>query len=761
MSKKLFLTHFLAFHIFTFSLAAKQFFIGGHDPTHWAGITMSTSDRQGFGIFLGIEKEGKQVAGYDIFFLIKQVGPNSGDGRYARLVIDTSLPFQKKDKTPILPKHIPSDTLTWEWSRMGENGIVGRILVEADVTIHLRFYAPWDYNSRYEYKDGRIHGVDGSAHFCFISQPGGLPTGHGPEMSLSYRIKRGHSISFGCRITSGKMTPPILPENLSGILTRNRERYQNDRVRVIGSNASLAASIVNNINWMVCLQPEIPALYTPAGRRWIFPGPKGGRDHWTIFEWDAFFNALELGVESWSLAKSTIRAVLNTQYTNGNIPNWRSRWAGTTDRSQPPVGSFVTLKLYQRFRDHGFLLRSYPKLKKFNRFWTATISTGLQRRDGNGNGLLEWGSDTDRLASWMPEWERGVDGRTRAAWESGQDDLPNYDGIPFNPRSGTLELDCVDLNSLYALDCECLSIIAGILGYRKDQTQFINRYKEIKSRMNHLMWDDQTGVYKDRHWDGRLSNKLAATNFFPLIAGIPDGNRASRMLKLLRRPDLFWGEYMVPTINKADPAYSDQQYWRGTIWPPTNYLLYRGLIRYKFYNAAAKLAGKSTALFLHSWDTYQLCRENYDSRTGVGGGRRYQSWGPLFALIGLEEFIDWDIRGGLKMGSAVYAGNSTLENIRDWQNTYQIRLSKKGFQGIINQKVKFSASSPVVLDNIEVSGSRCSMDIFNPRTTVLCIDGLEGERFQVQLDGISTKTEVLRLNLAPGNHHVRIDRDND
>jgi neutral trehalase len=748
----------LAALLLPLSQNARQLFIGAYDPAHWTGLTLTSSDKRGFGFYLEIEKEGKRVSGYDIFYLIKKVGPNSGDGRYARLVIDTSLPFQKKDRTPIRPKSLPSDSLTWEWSRYENYRVCGRISLDADVTVRIHFYSPWDYLGDYHHEQNHIHGISGGEHFYFASNPAGIANRMDSGMSLSYRIKRGESILFGCRVAPEENSREIMPDNVAELLEDNQRSYQNHRVRISGRDASLVDSITNNINWMVSLRPEIPALYTPAGRRWIFPSPKGGRDHWTIFEWDAFFNALELSVESFALAKKTVRAVLDTQYPNGNIPNWRSRWAGTTDRSQPPVGSYVVLRLYQRFRDMEFLRHAYPKLKKFNRFWTAPVRSAQPRRDGNKNGLLEWGSDTERLADWMPEWERGVDGRTRAAWESGQDDLPNYDDIPFNKNTNTLELDCVDLNSLYALDCECLATMAEILGYRTDQRQFMRSHREIKERMNKFMWDDRVGIYKDRHWDGRLSDKLAAANFFPMIAGIPDKTRATRMRRLLKQPDLFWGKYMVATINKADPAYGDQQYWRGTIWPPTNYLVYRGLSRYGFYTTAAHLARKSTALFLNSWNTHQLCRENYDSRTGVGGGRRYQSWGPLFALIGLEEYIDWKKDGGIRMGSAIFEGKSILENIKDWRNTYQITLSEDGFRGVINGKITMSAPSPLVIDDLEISDSTCRMQVFSTEATRLSITGWEARVFRIQSNSRSTLSEELNLVLSPGKHVFLIEK---
>ena len=112
------------------------------------------------------------------------------------------------------------------------------------------------------------------------------------------------------------------------------------------------------------------------------------------------------------------------------------------------------------------------------------------------------------------------------------------------------------------------------------------------------------------------------------------------MLECLLDDNLFWGEWVVPTISREDRAFQDQQYWGGTIWPPMNYLICQGLRRYRFDDAAGRLASRSVDLFLKNWREFGTARENYDARSGAGGGQRHQSWGRLLALLGIEELID-------------------------------------------------------------------------------------------------------------------------
>ena len=50
--------------------------------------------------------------------------------------------------------------------------------------------------------------------------------------------------------------------------------------------------------------------------------------------------------------------------------------------------------------------------------------------------------------------------------------------------------------------------------------------------------------------------------------------------KHLKNPDEFWGKWVIPSIAFNDPAFKDQDYWRGRIWGPMNYLVYLGLQNY-------------------------------------------------------------------------------------------------------------------------------------------------------------------------------------
>jgi len=738
------------------SFLYSKIFIGAYDPQHWAGLVFYTFDKEGFGIYLEIEKNGERVSGYDIYYLIKKVGFNTGDGNFAELEIDTSLPFKKKSDTPIRDKSISTPYLNFKWSKINDDELIAQIHVKDNLNLFINFYSPFQTNSIYDKFDDFILGRTDNYNFYFKSKPVGRIVDTSGNFRIKYSIKKEGVIEFRVKITKDYLDKFNIKYNISSVLKNRKINYDKNRVKVNGNYKGLVESITNNINWMVGLQPEVPRLYTPAGRRWIFPSPDNKKSFWTIFEWDAFFNALELSVQNYELALDTIKSVLNTQYKFGNIPNWRNRYAGSSDRAQPPVSSFVVLKLYQMFKDKKLLEYAYPYLKKFNLYWTDKVETGFSRRDGNDDGLLEWGSDEINVNKWVPKWEKGADGRTRAAWESGQDDLPNFDDVKYNKSKWTLEMNCVDLNSLFALDNECLSIIASILGYEEDVKIFTERYLRIKFLMNEKMWDDEVGIYKDLYWNGKLSKRIAASNFYPLIAGIPDKKRANRMIEILKDSKFFWGKYVIPTISKNDKAYKDQQYWRGTIWPPTNYLVYEGVLRYEYYDLSNEIANKSLNLFLKGWNKYQLCRENYNSITGEGSAMRYQSWGPLFALIGLEEYVNIDHLGSVKIGGFFNSKYSVLKNYDLFSNKYEIGVGKNLTKISINGIVYLYANGPIIIKDFNFLKNEFNAIIISKRETEVNVPYLKSKKYRIRINNKKYTGQNPQFIVKSGEFKIKI-----
>jgi len=632
----------------------------------------------------------------DWYWMVSRVGPHAPDGSYARMEFDLAA-------EPSPASRPAKSTLVLEWSRR-EDAVALRAVAGAPGRLDLVGDAPWGWEARWEeVREGwrsELGGVEIAAAF-------GPPVedrvatvvawGRREAPLRSAAAANPHRLASAAddaRLGAENAALPRALRLLPGLdrwIDDARADWDRRRPRSSGAAEGLVEAVTDNLMWTVLLQPETGRLYAPAGRRWIFPKPgdgargdgtrDGGRDggaggngardggargdgasegrpapdDWTIFGWDSFFNALELATVSSRLAWDALLAGLDSRYPNGNVPNWRSRRSGTPDRSQPPVGSFAALKLHLTCPDVDALAAAWLGLLAWSDWWTADKG-GRPRREGLTPGLLAWGSDTALVPGreQVPEWEVGASGHQRAAWESGQDDLPLWEEAQWDPEREILAMSAVDLCSYRALDLECLARIARILGDPAAARELEAERRHLVATMNRVLWSETSGLFLDELPTGH-SPRVAASNFLPLIAGVPSARQARRLVGVLRDPGRFRGDWVLPTISRDDPAFDDQQYWRGSIWPPMNYLVLQGLRRYGFDELASELAWRSALMFLADRRRTGFCRENFDARSGRGRGHRFQSWGPLFALGAIEEFVHACPWRGLRIGSRLPA----------------------------------------------------------------------------------------------------------
>jgi glycogen debranching enzyme len=196
------------------------------------------------------------------------------------------------------------------------------------------------------------------------------------------------------------------------------------------------------------------------------------------------------------------------------------------------------------------------------------------------------------------------------------------------------------------MDCEALAELADIIG-RPESAELRGRAEHSKNGLENL-WDEEFGMYLNKRTDtGEFCRRISPTNFYALFSDKVSGGRAERIIKEhFFNEREFYGEYMMPSIAKNDSAYADQEYWRGRIWAPMNFLAYIALRKHKLSDACRVLAEKSKNLLLLEWSMNGHVHENYNADTGmgcdVGSSNSFYHWGALLSLIAMmdEGYID-------------------------------------------------------------------------------------------------------------------------
>jgi len=223
-----------------------------------------------------------------------------------------------------------------------------------------------------------------------------------------------------------------------------------------------------------------------------------------------------------------------------------------------------------------------------------------------------------------------------------------------------------------------MSTLADTLGETADAAWLRSEAARVAAVMTEKLFDAQEGIFMNRFWSGGFSRVKAMTIFFPLMAGVADEAVKSKLKALLLDPEHFWGDNLVPTVSRNDPAYCDGidhtgNYWRGNCWPPSTYMVWLSVKEAGWDDVAAMFAQKVNKQFMEYWRKHGHAYENYPARGKVNhvtpyppiwGGREVRYvWSAMMPLCALEEIVGPEaVLPGLRFG------NPFLPKQSEWRN---------------------------------------------------------------------------------------------
>ncbi len=459
-------------------------------------------------------------------------------------------------------------------------------------------------------------------YFCLDSR-----NTRGPLVAMRYHLEEMPRFSFAVTIGNERA---LARAALTSGLTSPVQQTADEPAQRGMFDAALDA-VRDVVAWNTVWDPDNRRSYTSLSRNWVAQKFGG----WGIWLDDLFYHGLMAGLFDAGVAHENLQAVLAGATPQGNLPcllTGRDSWV---DRSQPPIGAFIVWMLYLRTGNRELLTLSYETLRRNHEWWWQT-------RDGNGDGLVEYG--TSPVGSGL---YRGT--KLAAKDESSMDNSPTHDEATLDTASWTLDCADVGLNSLLALDGEMLALIARRLDHGSEAARLERRADQLKDRIRTRLWDKKRQVFANRLWSGAFVRSLAPTSFYPLLAGAANAEQTDAMIKLLDDPAKFGGEWLLPSVTRDDPAFADNVYWRGRIWPPLNFLVWHALRRTGRHDEAHRLAESGYRLFMRAW-TQRCCPENYDADSGEALDQpdtdSFYGWGALLPYLAVAELIDVNPWGG-------------------------------------------------------------------------------------------------------------------
>ena len=273
-------------------------------------------------------------------------------------------------------------------------------------------------------------------------------------------------------------------------------------------------------------------------------------------------------------------------------------WLKYPAYSQIPILAWGMERAYQRNDDKELLHQGLAPLERFHEWY-------WRERDVTQVGLIAVGSYSGVIQHARFEtfdYECNLDSLRLTAH-------PTRQGAGEGAWYG--DISAAGNTAYLIMGEQSLQRLAEIAG---DQAMANRRRKRIEkaiAAMRQHMWDEEAGTFLSVKRDSLEKIPVATIgSWMALMAGVPTEAMARRMAEALRTE--HWTTPLpVPTVDRKDPRWKSDAYWRGDVWPAPNYQIATGLARYGHKVLAAEIADKTVANALKNGVS-----EHYDAMTG-------------------------------------------------------------------------------------------------------------------------------------------------
>jgi len=384
------------------------------------------------------------------------------------------------------------------------------------------------------------------------------------------------------------------------------------------------------------------------------------------------------------------------------------------DQLESVFASFFLVYSNRNFPAYQNLDYFYKRQEKngaIRRQYNLTDNTVVMQKDnpeGIALPLFAWAefnlyhksANKRRIKEVMPVLQKHMTWiETNFKRENGLYAAPVQAGGMFNsPRDKTCYP--VDFNGAMAVSALYMAALGDILNEKDLNFQYKRLYFSLKTRINSLMWNKDTGFYHDLNEKGEMLPHKTVAGFWPLLAEIPNEDKAELLISHLTNPKTFGTDHPFPSLSADEKKFSkDGEGYRGSVFPACNFMIIKGLEKYQRYDLAREAAIRHLyyildAMFPHGnekaergdlWEAYLPCKEGVAKLSGnaVFPRKRHLHFIGLSAIalmienvIGLSislprKTVDWIIPNLEIMG---------IENLSLKRNMITI-LSNKSVRG--------------------------------------------------------------------------------
>jgi hypothetical protein len=350
-------------------------------------------------------------------------------------------------------------------------------------------------------------------------------------------------------------------------------------------------------------------------------------------------------------AVNEVLSILESQWRNGMLPHIRfvggrggyspdaGEWGvprevsgnaclATSGITQPPLLGYSLGKMVEKARNVEAMLREvdrvYARVNEYHAFL-------LRERDPDGEGLVSvvhpWETGTDdspcldepisRTRAFLEE--RGVEQRIKKRKDTNtvsreyRPTASHYDcfgrligffrEMKYDQtrilRESPFVVQDVLFNAIFAASAKSLSVLAGELSgrhrgtpkeayYREEKERNATMHERIRAAIRTKLYDEKSGLFYS--FDVAAGKHLRVDTIHsvsPLFGECATEEQAGKIQERLRCEEEFLTETVIPTVSRKMPQFDPLRYWRGPVWPVTNWLVHEGLKKYDGKKAEA------------------------------------------------------------------------------------------------------------------------------------------------------------------------------
>jgi hypothetical protein len=368
------------------------------------------------------------------------------------------------------------------------------------------------------------------------------------------------------------------------------------------------------------------------GRQYAYTAPSSGRYPWQWY-WDSCFSAIVWRRFSDVRAREELETLLRAATDDGFIGHtifWgepvdrvRGLFYNVQDRSdfmtstiQPPLLAWAWRIAVGDPREEAAICRHHQRVE--------------EDRAIEGDGLL-WIIQPD---------ESGLDASPKfdSAWGWRADGLPGFPLLVRRNRRLNFDIRRIARAGGPLVCGTATNVLHGLSRLALGQPS-------ITPRLLERLYDERRGLFHQIVWNGRRHHARPALTWAALsplaLPDLPEDIGRRLVEEHLLDPARFWLPVPPPSVAASEESFSLsdrffglRRYWRGPTWVNAAWLLWLGLVRLGYDEAAAELAGRVGGAVAR-----EGLREYYDPYTGAGMGATAFSWSAL-----VMELLDPDPR---------------------------------------------------------------------------------------------------------------------